>query len=365
MDNPAAAAEQFKARGNIVDIREHGSGNINDTFLVSLDKVDEKHFILQRLNTRVFREPQLIMRNLRIFTEHARQQLLKEKQNAGRCWQVPRVLSAADGRDHWLDPAGSFWRAISYIEAAQSFETVRNPEHADEVGYALGMFHRLLADLPAGQLADTLAGFHVTPLYLRHFHELLARHAADSSPAADYCLRFISERSAWAPVLENARQQGVLRLRPIHGDPKINNIMIDTATGQAVSIVDLDTVKPGLVHYDIGDCLRSGCNIRGEDAAPAAPVRFDIDICRAILQGYFQTAGSFPAEKDYDYLFDAIRLIAFELGLRYFSDFLEGNVYFKVAYQEQNLARALVQFRLTESIEAQEREIRGIIDESR
>ncbi len=181
----------------------------------------------------------------------------------------------------------------------------------------------------------------------------------------NYCLQFVSERNAWAHVLENARAQGRLRLRPIHGDPKVNNIMIDTATGQAISIVDLDTVKPGLVHYDIGDCLRSGCNPLGEETEQWEKVHFAPDLCKAILQGYFSMAREFLTENDFSYIYDSIRLIAFELGFRFFIDYLEGNVYFKVRHPEHNLARALVQFKLTESIESQETATRNVIRESR
>jgi hypothetical protein len=141
--------------------------------------------------------------------------------------------------------------------------------------------------------------------------------------------------------------------------------MIDTTTGQAVSIVDLDTVKPGLVHYDIGDCLRSCCNLMGEETGQWERVHFDPDLCKAILQNYLSMARKFLTENDFDFIYDSIRLIAFELGLRFFADYLEGNIYFKVRRPEHNLARALVQFKLTESIESQETVIRNIILESR
>ena len=176
------------------------------------------------------------------------------------------MLLAQDGQDHWLDTDGSFWRAISFIEGATSFDIIRDASHASEVGYALGTFHLLLSDLPPDRLADTLEGFHVTPVYLQHYEEVLAKYSAAESPELNYCMRFVNSRSAWAHVLENARATGKLFLRPVHGDPKVNNILMDSATMQAVSIVDLDTVKPGLVHYDIGDCLRSGCNPMGEEA---------------------------------------------------------------------------------------------------
>jgi len=242
---------------------------------------------------------------------------------------------------------------------------IKNIDHASEVGYALGIFHNLLSDLPPDRLSDTLRGFHITPGYLQHYEEVLEKCNAGKSPEVNYCLQFVSERNAWAHVLENARAQGKLRLRTIHGDPKVNNILIDIATGQAVSIVDLDTVKPGLVHYDIGDCLRSGCNPLGEETEKWENVHFDADLCRAILQGYLSMAKEFLTRDDFSYIYDSIRLIAFELGLRFFTDYLKGNIYFKVRHPEHNLARALVQFRLTESIESQETAIRSIVREIR
>ena len=361
MNNLVAVADQFKPQGQVIAIEEYGNGNVNDTFLLTLDSKGEKHFILQRINTQVFRRPELVMLNMRTFSEHVRQRLQRDPLSPGRRWEVVRVLLAEDGQDHWIDPEGSFWRAISFIDGSQSFETIKDIDHAKEVGFALGMFHNLLSDLPSERLVDTLEGFHITPRYLHHCDEVMAQNRPQKSPEVDYGLQFIKERRGWVNVLEDAKGQGRLRLRSIHGDPKVNNVMIDNATGQAISIVDLDTVKPGLVHYDIGDCLRSGCNPLGEETEQWEMVRFDPELCQAILQGYLSLARRFLAENDYEYLYDAIWLISFELGLRFFTDYLEGNVYFKANHQEHNLARALVQFKLTESIESQKKAIRSII----
>ncbi len=363
LDNLVTIADQFKPQGQVIDIQAFGNGNINDTFLVNLDSREENHFILQRINTQVFRQPELVMQNMRTFTEHVRKRLQHVPLSAGRCWKVPRVLLTQNDQDYWIAPEGSFWRALSFIDASQSFDTIQDIKHAREVGYALGTFHSLISDLPPERLADTLEGFHITPRYLQHYDEVLAKNCANKSPEVNYCLQFVSQRRAWAHVLEDAKAQGKLPLRPMHGDPKINNVMIDTATGQAISIIDLDTVKPGLVHYDIGDCLRSGCNLQGEETEGWETVRFESDLSQAILQGYLSQAKDFLTKNDYEYLYDAIRLIAFELGLRFFTDYLEGNVYFKVRYQEHNLARALVQFQLTESIESQATAIRAIIQD--
>ena len=362
LNNLIRIANQFKTPGKIIKVEEFGHGNINGTFLVTLDSIESKHFILQSINQSVFRQPELVMRNMSTFTNHARQRLQDSPLTLNRRWEVPLVLLTQDNQDHFIDSENSFWRAISFIDNAQTFDTIIDNKHASQVGYALGMFHNLIGDLPVEKLADTLPGFHVTPIYLEQYENVqMQDNVSSKSPEVEYCLKFIDRRKTWAHVLENAQMQERLRLRPIHGDPKVNNVMIDTSSGEAISIIDLDTVKPGLVHYDIGDCLRSGCNPLGEETDDWEEVAFNTEICESLLSGYLSIAKEFLTESDYIYIYDAIRLIAFELGLRFFTDYLAGNVYFKVKYPEHNLARALVQFKLTESIEMQENSIRQII----
>jgi Ser/Thr protein kinase RdoA (MazF antagonist) len=339
-----------------LEIKTFGNGNINDTFLVHSSHCEGQtgdRFVLQRINTQVFRQPKLVMQNMRVFTEHVRDRLACNPLDLSCRWQVPQVLLTADEQDHWIDEVGEFWRAISFIEDAQTFDTIQDLD-AQEMGAALGHFHHLVSDLPPEKLVDTLEGFHITPSYLRLYDEVLA-HQNDSprSPEVNYCLQFVGDRRGLAPVLEDAKALGKLPLRTMHGDPKVNNVMFDNGTRAAISIIDLDTVKPGLIHYDIGDCLRSACNPLGEETERWEQVQFETDLGEAILRGYLTASGGFLTASDRDYLYDAIRLIAFELGLRFFTDYLAGNVYFKVKHPHHNLARALVQFKLTESIELQ------------
>ncbi|MEO8355892.1 MAG: aminoglycoside phosphotransferase family protein [Chloroflexota bacterium] len=357
MHHYTSIAEQFTLSGHVTEVREFGNGNINDTYLVTTDLNEDNHFILQRINTHVFRQPRLIMQNMRVFTEHMRRRAREE----GHYWEMPRVLKARDGQDYYLEPAGNFWRAISYVHGARSFDTITSIEHAREVGRALGTFQDLISDLPIETLADTLEGFHVTPRYLQSFDQTFLHNGFKSNIEVRHCLDFVSARRDWAHVLENALQRGKLPLRPVHGDPKVNNVMIEETTGRAISLVDLDTVKPGLIHYDIGDCMRSGCNPLGEETEQWEAVRFETEIGEAILTGYLTQARHFLTEADYEYIFDSIRLLTFELGVRFFTDHLAGNVYFKVKHPEHNLQRALVQFKLTESIESHESDIRNII----
>lgn len=358
LEHLAAIAQPFVSQGVITDIRPFGSGNINDTFLVTLQDGVESCFVLQRINTQVFAQPALIMQNMRMYSEHVQARLRQTPLD--RRWEVPRVLLTQEGQDHWV-AGDAFWRAISYIDGSKSFDSIQSLAHAQEIGYALGTFHNLISDLSPHNLADTLVGFHITPLYVQHYQSVLAQNQRNGSLEENYCLQFVGDRTHWAGVLEEAKAQGRLPIRLMHGDPKVNNVMFDIATGKAVSVIDLDTVKPGLIHYDIGDCLRSGCNPAGEETLDWEAVQFEPDLCEGILRGYLSVAKDFLLASDYDYLFEGIRLIAFELGLRFLTDHLAGNIYFKVKHPQHNLARALVQFKLTESIEAQESTIRQLI----
>ncbi len=352
----AAIAAGFTLPAPVAAVEPLGHGNVNDTFLVSLRGPDQPRFVLQRLNTRVFRQPRLVMGNIGAVSEHVGRRLRQEAPPPGRLpWQVPQLLPARGGTTPWLEREGAFWRVLSYIEGSRSHETITGPEHAREVGYGLGRFHSLISDLPAAALADTLEGFHVTPLYLAEFQRLLAAGPGALSAEAERCIAFVLERQAIAGVLEEARVAGRLQLRPIHGDPKINNLLMagGPGCGQAIALVDLDTVKPGLVHTDIGDCLRSACNRLGEETRDWAAVRFDLELAEALLQGYLSQARAFLSPADFAHIADAIRLIPFELGLRFLSDHLAGDRYFKVGRPGHNLERALVQFQLTRSIEEQ------------
>lgn len=360
-------ALQFAHGASVANIQPFGNGNINDTFLVHLTQADrtedlpnEQKFILQRINTEVFRQPQWVMENMKIVTEHIYHKL--QASESVHPWTTPRVILTESGADHYEDENGSFWRAISFIDNAEAIDRIEDQAHAIEVGFALGMFHGLVSDIPAHKLRDTLPGFHITPNYLAQYHQVLLSATLRQTPEIDRCLQWVSDRAKFVPILEEAKQSGLLSLRIMHGDPKVNNVMIDSTTQKAISMVDLDTVKPGLIHYDIGDCLRSGCNPLGEEVKDWEQVFFDVDRCEGILQGYLPQMKAILTAVDYDFIYDAVRLITFELGLRFLTDHLAGNHYFKVTYPEHNLHRAMVQFQLMESLEQQENNLRKLIE---
>ena len=358
-----AIADRFHPRERITAIRSLGSGNVNETFLVTHEGASESGaFVMQRLNTAVFDRPDLVMRNLQALGDHMEKRLASPPPELqGRRWEVPRVVPCRKEASPWVEENGEFWRSITYIGAATTSDVIRDCSHAREVGYGLGMFHSLISDLPTQQLADTLENFHVMPAYLQRFDQV-RKSSSKQDPRTDAACAFINARRNGVDVLEAALSRGELKHRPIHGDPKINNVMIDEVSGQAVGLIDLDTVKPGLIHYDIGDCLRSCCNPAGEETLSLENVCFDIDLCQAILSGYLSVAEGFLSDWDLHYLPDCIRLIPLELGLRFLTDHLDGNVYFHCDREDHNLHRAAVQFRLTESVEQQMPELRQLID---
>ena len=374
MGDLVAIAEQFASIGRVIEINPLGEGNINHTFLVKLEtaKSESKelsYFVLQQINTQVFAQPKLIMDNLQIFNDHLQQKLarlnsdLSSKFSPGfnPNWQTPQVLATKSQINYYLDRNNNFWRALSFVDNATSFSKIQGMNHAREIGLGLGTFHSLISDLNVDKLADTLPGFHITPQYFEQYQAIASQHSKPKTPELDYCQQFIEARIEIIPVLENAKNQAILPLRAIHGDPKINNIMIDNHDHKAIAMVDLDTIKPGLIHYDLGDCLRSGCNVLGEETSNWQEVKFDLQLAKEILQGYLQVAQNFLQTQELDYIYESIRLITFELGLRFFSDYLNNDIYFKSKYPQHNLQRALVQFQLTKSIESQAGEIRHLI----
>ncbi len=363
---PVKIAEQFDVAGQLASIRPTGCGNVNDTYLaVFRTHFSEERIIIQRVNGHVFAQPEWIMENLSILTNHCHKQMQAENDSADRIWQLPRIVPCRNGQDYFRDEDGEFWRALTLIASASSYEIAQSAEHAREVGMVLGQFHRMISTMNPLSLRDTLPGFHETPKYLAQYDEILkteeAQELIESSMEVRTLAKFVEERREFAHVLENALAAGELETRLIHGDPKVSNIMIDDDTFKGTAIIDLDTAKPGLIHYDFGDALRSLCNRQGEETQDIGKVSFDLVLCEAFVRGYIAYAKDFLTENDKKYLYDSIRLITFELGLRFFQDYLAGNVYFKVKIPEQNLHRAKIQFKLCESIETRKRQIKEVL----
>ncbi|CAK8717049.1 Phosphotransferase enzyme family protein [Candidatus Electronema halotolerans] len=328
----------FRAKAKLASFTPLGDGRINSTWLVTT--AAQENYVLQRLNPAVFPEPALVQQNLCRVTEHLRK---------GGCNSF-EVLRSPAGKTAWQDRSGGWWRLLTYLEGTGTLASISSPAQAQEIGAALGRFHTLLADLPPPPLADTLPGFHNTIEYLAAYDTLMPNVC---QPQAADCRAFIEERRTDMRLLEEARQQGAITEQTVHGDPKVGNFLFSLDGQRVVSLIDLDTVKPGLLLHDLGDCLRSCCNPCGEDVQHPEKIFFDCNLFAAVLTGYLSQAAELLANEDQRLLVASVRLISLELGLRFYSDYLAGSRYFKADHPEQNLFRARVQFALVRSMENQ------------
>lgn len=350
--DPRQAAAEFCPDGATCQVTPLGSGNINDTFLVA---AEVGPFVLQRINRQVFPEPRRVINNFARVTSHLR----GRRGKGGAIFRTALPVPTRTGTLCFCDPQGDYWRGQTYLPHSNC-HTLSGASQAQQIGRALATFHHLVAGLGGQELADPLPGFHNLPGYLQEFDRVrrATTERQDGAPCR-YCLESIDRGRQRATLLEEAKIAGLLTIQPIHGDPKIDNFLFDDK-GQADGMLDLDTVGMGIVHYDLGDCLRSCCNRAGEEGVGGQEVTFDLEICRALLQGYFSEAHGLLTASQRAFIFDAVLGITFELGLRFLTDHLRGNSYFRVLQDGENLLRATRQFRLTEAIVAEEAVIRRL-----
>lgn len=327
-----------------------GRGNINDTWRID---TNERRVVLQRINGRVFSAPERVVDNLRTIAAH----IAKREGAATAGFVIPQLIATRDGNYLFRDRRGECWRAMGYIEHLPA-PTALDEQVARSLGRVLARYHELTATLDPTALALPLPGFHVTPRYLQLFDQA---RAATTEPLHDLrdCLDFVDRHRKRTRLLEDAAERGLLRRRVIHGDPKLDNVIF-SRQGGACGLFDLDTAGPGLLQYDLGDCLRSACNRTGEVPEGGAAVTFDLDICEAVLKGYLEVGEGQRAAGEMYYLADGVFTITFELGLRFLTDHLQGDRYFRVAVRGENLGRSRVQFRLAASILEQEERLRRL-----
>ncbi len=344
--------EAFEIASPVEAIEPYGRGLINDTFRVVAGGT---RYVLQRINGAVFPDPLRIMSNIQALDRQARL-------HPDLGFRVPVLIATRTGEAGLRAPDGNVWRLMTLIEDAVGLPRLETPEQAREVGRLLGRFHTLLQSLPADALSVTLPGFHDTPAYLARFLSVLARvEGARNDPDVEIGVRFALDRQALAKRLADARDRGEIPVRVIHGDPKLDNILFDRDSGRALALIDLDTLQPGLILHDIGDCLRSCCNRSGESAGGRNRVSFDLAVAEPILHAYAEQTRAWLSAEEIALIPEAIRLMPFELGLRFLTDHLEGDRYFKVAEPGENLRKAGIQFDLVTDIEGKAADIRALV----
>jgi hypothetical protein len=344
-------ASLFHIYGDFRAAAPYGSGHINDTYAAVFDQSGTPmRYIFQRLNHHVFKNPAAVMENISRVTAHLRQKLEESKAD-----QISRrvltLVPTHDGRTWDRDPEGGHWRCYLFIEHATTYDQIKTVSQAFQAAKAFGAFQSLLADLPPPRLRDTIPNFHHTrgrfETLRQAAQEDLCGRAGGTRREIEFCL----QRESMVDVLLGLQARGLLPERVTHNDTKLDNVMIDDATGEGICVIDLDTVMPGLALYDFGDLCRSGCRPTAEDERDLSKVELRPDMFEALVRGYLAAAGDFLTPTEKQHLAFSAKLITFEIGLRFLTDHLQGDRYFKIRRDGHNADRARVQFKMVESFE--------------
>ena len=344
-----AAASAFDFGGPMVcDPHHYGEGHINDTFVVW--RADHtKRFILQRINTDTFTDPAGLMENICGVTRHLRTKIQAEGGDPRR--ECLNVIPTLSGAAYYIDSEGNAWRAYDFVENTVCLQQVGCEADFRTVAETLGKFQNQLADYPASTLHETIARFHDTPNRYANFEKALAADALGRAKTIAPEIAFIRAREKDCHVLLDQLAAGEIPLRVTHNDTKINNVLLDEATGKGICVIDLDTVMPGLSAYDFGDSIRTGANDCAEDEPDQSKVHFDLHLYEVFAKGYLSTAGSTMHTAEKKSLAWGAKLMTLECGIRFLTDYLEGDHYFHIARPNHNLDRARTQFTLVRQME--------------
>ena len=327
----------------------YGCGHINETYVFR--DANGRRFILQKINTDVFRDPDGLMENIVRVTAFLRAKIAARGGNPDR--ETLTVVPTHDGAPYLRDPNGGCWRVYPFIEDTISYQTVDQPEVFEAAAEAFGQFQRDLADFPAAQLHETIPHFHDTPDRYRQLADAASRDPMGRLQTAAPEWAFAQARGAGCGTIVNAIAAGTVPLRVTHNDTKLNNILMDAHTGAAVCIIDLDTIMPGSALYDFGDSIRFGASTAAEDEPDLGRVHFDLALFAAYARGFLRKVGDCLTAEEIALLPESARLMTLECGMRFLADYLNGDTYFHTAYPTHNLVRARTQFRLVAEMEEQ------------
>lgn len=359
-DLPAVAAA-FQLHGLYVAGAPYGSGHINDTFAVTMDQAGMPvRYVFQRINDRVFKDVPALMDNIRRVTTHMARAVPPPGPVDSR--RALTLVGTRDGGAWHRDAQGAIWRCYLFIEKARTYDLVGNPRQAREAARAFGEFQRSLVDLPGGRLHETIPAFHDTRARFEAFRRAVAADRAGRAREVRAEIDFAMARESVSDVLLDLLARGDIPERITHNDTKFNNVMLDDATARGVCVIDLDTVMPGVALYDFGDMVRSATNAAAEDERDVAKVAMRMDIFEGLLTGYAASAGAFLNDAERAHLAFSGKLITYEIGLRFLTDHLEGDVYFKIKRPGHNLDRCRTQFALVADIERQESAMQSVAD---
>ena len=351
-------AYHFDGPRKVRRISPLGRGHINDTFLVNFE--DGPDHVLQRINHFVFPRPEWVMDNIVRVTQHIQK---KVEHMADGPQRSLRVIHTRQGRSCHVCDQGHHWRMYNRLHPMQSYDQLQTPRQAYFVGRSFGEFQAQLADLPSPRLHETIQDFHHTPRRLARLLQVAQSDTQRRRAGAQRELDFAQQRQHRVELLVECQRRGELPERITHNDTKLNNLMFDEGGNEPLCVIDLDTVMPGLIHYDFGDMIRTGCATAAEDEEDVERVDFDRNLFSGICQGYLEAGRTFLTPLEVEHLAFSAILMTLEVGIRFLTDYLEGDPYFKVHHPEHNLQRARSQFQLVRRLEAAESELHDLVME--
>ena len=343
-------------------VRPFGAGHINETYAVFMpteNGEDELSYVLQRVNRNVFKNPREVMENIFGVTEYLRQSIRANGGDPDR--ETLSYIKTKSGETYFEDTEGQPWRCYNYIPDSICYQSVEKPEQFYQSGRSFGRFLKQLDGYPADTLFETIPKFHDTEDRFKTFQRALRQDVKNRAKTCKAEIEFVQNHKADCSVLMEQVRQGALPLRVTHNDTKLNNILFDEHTGEGICIIDLDTIMPGLSLNDFGDSIRFGASTAAEDEQDLSKVHFDIALFEAYTKGYLESAGDVltPAEKEN--LVWGAKILTLECGMRFLTDYLQGDTYFKTQYPTHNLVRARTQFRLAEKMEQQFEQMKAIV----
>jgi len=338
------------------DVDAYGDGHINETY-----RVKGQPFILQRVNTDIFKNPREVMENIHNVTEHLREKIIAKGGNPDR--ETLTLVKTVDGKSYFQADEKNVFRVYKFIEGAVSYNTPESPKQFYNVAKAFGKFQTMLSDFPADKLYETIPRFHDTPNRVQQLRDAIENDAAGRVKSVEKEISFALDRAQEADTILKAMAEGSVPLRVTHNDTKLNNVMLDIKTGEPTCVVDLDTVMPGSMLYDFGDALRFGASSADEDEKDLSKVWFDLELFKYFAMGYIEEMRDVITEKELELMPFSAKLLTYECGIRFLADYLNGDVYFKIHYPEQNLDRARTQLKLVADMEDKMEEMKLIIKE--
>ncbi len=355
IEKPVSAFAAFATLGEVVGCAPYGNGHINDTFLVNcVNENTEKRYILQAINTNIFKKPAQVMHNIQKVTS-----FLREKTDDTR--RVLSLVYTKDGRSHYTDTEGRVWRVYDFVEDSLCLESPESREDFYQSAVAFGDFQKRLGAFPVDELFEVIPDFHNTPDRYRKFLQAVEEDMCGRAADVQEEIAFVKARAPFFSLLADAHREGRLPLRVTHNDTKMNNVMLDKRTRLALCVIDLDTIMPGFSVNDFGDSIRFGASTAAEDETDLSKVSLDISLFETYVKGFLAGCDGMLTAEEVELLPEGAKMMTIECGMRFLTDYLQGDTYFKIKYDIHNLVRCRTQFELVADMEAKWDELKAIV----